>query len=198
MKQPENMKKYKVLVTCDICAETFLDKENLKNHMEVHQGRKLLQYEGKTFPCDQYLPTKLNSEERVEKSTEQRLLLNRKNYKKRRKMKKWLWLRLTTTEFHPVKSTPQWSSVEALLILTTVVVSKIRPSEVGGLLPSQPFLTPPQILKYKKRRKMENWLWLRLTATEFHPVKSTPQWSAVEALLILTTVVVSTIRPSEV
>ena len=90
-------------------------------------------------------------------------------------MKKWLWLRLTTTEFHPVKSAPQWSSVEALLTLTTVVVSKIHPSEVGDLLPSQPFLIPPQIFRYKKRSKMENWSWLRLTATEFHQVKSTPK-----------------------
>ena len=63
MKQPGNTKKYKVLVACDICPETFLDKERLKNYMEVHQGRKLLQYEEKTFPRDQYLPTKLNSEE---------------------------------------------------------------------------------------------------------------------------------------
>ena len=45
---------------------------------------------------------------------------------------------------------------------------------------------------------MRKWLWSRLTAIEFHQVKSTSQWSAEEALLIPTTAVVSKIRPLEV
>ena len=111
-----------MLFSCDICPKTFFDKKNLKNHMEVHQERKLLQYEGTTFSCDQYLPIKLNSKKRMEESTKQRWLLNRKDYKKRRKMRKWLWSRLTAIEFHQVKSTSQWSAEEALLILATAVV----------------------------------------------------------------------------
>ena len=78
----------------------------------------------------------------MEKSTKQRWLLNRKDYKKRRKMRKWLWSRLTAIEFHQVKSTSQWSAEEALLILATAVVSKIHPLAVRFFL--LPHIPPPQ------------------------------------------------------